>query len=94
MIGRELKTLMAGRKLFDLGVFVTVLASPAVPRGRGALRIALTALHTEEDIEKLVYAFRELRSYLPRHENPLRQAAHVILEVGKAKWLGERYAGL
>jgi 8-amino-7-oxononanoate synthase len=93
-VGRDLKTLMAGRKLYDLGVFVPAVLHPDLPRGKGVLRVSLTTLHTEEDLAKLVAAFRDLRHYLPRHENPLRQAAHFVLEAGKARWLGSAYAGL
>ncbi|MGZ3738811.1 MAG: aminotransferase class I/II-fold pyridoxal phosphate-dependent enzyme [Bdellovibrionota bacterium] len=93
-IGRDLKTLMAGRKLFDLGVLVSSVSFPEVPHGRGVLRISLTTLHSPEDLEALYEAFRELRHYLPKYENPLRQAAHVAFEAGKAKWYGSAYAGL
>jgi 7-keto-8-aminopelargonate synthetase-like enzyme len=91
-IGRDLKTLMAGRKLFDLGVYVTSVLFPEVPRACGVLRISLTTLHTEDDLDKLLAAFRELRHYLPKHENPLRQAAHLAFQLGKAKWQGAAYA--
>ncbi|MGZ3700991.1 MAG: hypothetical protein ACXWSD_04370 [Bdellovibrionota bacterium] len=42
----------------------------------------------------LLQPIRELRHYLPKYENPLRQAAHVAFEAGKAKWYGSAYAGL
>lgn len=88
IMGRDLKTLLAARRLFDLGVFVTAVLTPDAPRGRGLLRVSLTALHRDEDVAELLRAFRELRHYLPRHENPLRQAAHLALEVVRAKWRG------
>lgn len=93
-IGRDMKTLMAGRKLFDLGVLGCAVQFPQVPRGRGVLRISLTTLHTNQDLERLVAAFQELRFYLVKHENPLRQAAHIAYEIGRAKWQGQAYAGL
>ena len=94
LMGRDLKTLMAGRKLFDHGIFLHSVLYPIVPRARGVLRISLTTLHTKEELERLVSAFGDLREYLLKHENPLRQAAHMALELGKARWLGTRYAGL
>lgn len=93
-IGRDLKTLMAARKLHDLGVFVPAVLHPELPRGRGILRVSLSTLHTEDDLHALVTAFRDLRHYLPKHENPLRQAAHLAFEIGRAKWQGAAYAGL
>ena len=92
-IGKDLKTLMAGKKLFDLGVLVAVLVHPEVPKGRGMFRISLTASHSHEDIEALVEAFRELRHYLPKHENPLRQAAHVATELYRARWRRPGFLG-
>jgi 7-keto-8-aminopelargonate synthetase-like enzyme len=93
-IGKDMKTLMAARKLFDLGVFVPAYVFPSVDRGRGVLRISLTALHTKGDLAKLVEAFRALRAYLLKYENPMRQAAHLAYELCRSRWQGQRYAGI
>lgn len=93
-MGREWKTLMASRKLFDHGIFVNTLLAPAVPHGNASLLVSLTTLHNDHEIERLLFAFAELREYLLKHENPLRQVAHMAFELGKAKWLGSHYAGL
>ncbi len=87
-MGRELKTLMAARKLFDLGVLGESVLPPLVPRKRAMIRISLTTLHGEDELERLALAFTDLREFLLKHENPLRQVAHLAFALGKSKWLG------
>ncbi|MCM2280758.1 MAG: aminotransferase class I/II-fold pyridoxal phosphate-dependent enzyme [Bdellovibrionaceae bacterium] len=70
-MGAELKTLLAGRKLFDEGVYVNSVLYPATPKGEGLLRISLNAIHTDEEIALLMTAFSALKSYLDGYRSPL-----------------------
>lgn len=61
--GGDIKTLFAGRFLFDQGIFLNSVLFPAVPKNEGILRISLTTLHSEEDISKLLNSFASLKKY-------------------------------
>jgi 8-amino-7-oxononanoate synthase len=76
LIGSELRTLLAGRKLFDLGVYVNSVLFPATPKGEGLLRISLNAIHTDEEIATLLGAFAELKMYLDHFKDPRRQLGY------------------
>jgi 7-keto-8-aminopelargonate synthetase-like enzyme len=71
LIGPELKTLLAGRKLFDAGIYVNSVVYPATPKGEGLLRISVNANHTDENIGALLHGFSELRAYLQEYRDPL-----------------------
>jgi 8-amino-7-oxononanoate synthase len=45
------------RLLFENGVFVNAVISPAVPQGRELLRTSYMATHTEEQLDKVLAAF-------------------------------------
>jgi 8-amino-7-oxononanoate synthase len=53
-IGDRPRTLMAWRSLFDAGVFVNPIISPAVPEGMDLLRTSYMATHTDEQITKVL----------------------------------------
>ncbi len=93
-IGSDLTTLMTGRKMFDLGIYLNSVTFPAVPQGQGVLRISLTAIHSEIEIAALLAAFVELKSYLKIHESPLRKFLHSGKEITLSKLLGKGYGGL
>jgi 8-amino-7-oxononanoate synthase len=42
----------AWRIAFDAGVYCNAVAYPAVPRGRGVLRLSVMATHTDEQLER------------------------------------------
>ncbi|SFD85915.1 aminotransferase class I/II-fold pyridoxal phosphate-dependent enzyme [Blastococcus tunisiensis] len=48
--GRDEVTGLAWRLAFDAGVYTNAVTYPAVPRGRGVLRLTLMATHTEEQL--------------------------------------------
>ncbi len=48
--GQDEVTQLAWRLAFDAGVYTNAVAYPAVPRGRGVLRLTLMATHTEEQL--------------------------------------------
>ncbi|HEX8990252.1 MAG TPA: aminotransferase class I/II-fold pyridoxal phosphate-dependent enzyme [Anaerolineales bacterium] len=54
IIGDRPRTLMAWRSLFDAGVFVNPILSPAVPEGMDLLRTSYMATHTDEQITKVL----------------------------------------
>jgi 7-keto-8-aminopelargonate synthetase-like enzyme len=47
------------RLLFENGVFVNPVISPAVPPGRELLRTSYMATHTEEQLDKVLGAFEK-----------------------------------
>lgn len=93
-IGEEVTTLMAGRFAFDRGVYLNSVLYPAVPRNQGILRVSLSSLHSNDQIDQLVHVLSELRSYVLRPGGRLHFGIHAVKEVLKAKWQGESYAGL
>lgn len=44
-------------KMLSLGVYVTAFSYPVVPHGKARIRVQLSAIHTEEDVESCVQAF-------------------------------------
>jgi 8-amino-7-oxononanoate synthase len=48
--GDEEVTAAAWRAAFDAGVYVNAVAYPAVPRGKGVLRLSVMATHTAEQL--------------------------------------------
>jgi 8-amino-7-oxononanoate synthase len=57
IIGDDTHTLQAWKMLFENGVFVNPVLSPAVPPGRQLLRTSYMATHTDEQIEKVLTIF-------------------------------------
>lgn len=58
----ERRTMTACRFLLRQGVFVQGIRPPTVPPGTARLRIAPTAVHSEEDIAAALAAFQKLQS--------------------------------
>jgi len=56
-IGDRPRTLMAWRMLFDEGVFVNPILSPAVPEGMDLLRTSYMASHTDEQITRVLEVY-------------------------------------
>jgi len=55
-IGDSGAALAASARLEDAGFFVPAVRPPTVPPGRARLRLTLSALHTESDVERLLDA--------------------------------------
>jgi 7-keto-8-aminopelargonate synthetase-like enzyme len=52
------------RHLFENGVFVNPVVSPAVPAGREILRTSCMATHTEEQLDRVLEAFQKVGKQL------------------------------
>jgi len=57
VIKDTMKTYEMCRLLFENGVFVNAVISPAVPQGRELLRTSFMATHTEEQLDRVLAAF-------------------------------------
>ena len=60
VIKDTMKTYEMCRLLFENGVFVNAVISPAVPQGRELLRTSYMATHTEEQLDKVLTAFEKV----------------------------------
>jgi 8-amino-7-oxononanoate synthase len=58
VIKDTMKTYQMCKLLFEHGVFVNPVVSPAVPPGRELLRTSYMATHTEEQLDRVLEAFR------------------------------------
>lgn len=54
IIGDNPRTLLAWKTLFEAGVFVNPILSPAVPAGQELLRTSYMASHTDEQIDRVL----------------------------------------
>jgi 8-amino-7-oxononanoate synthase len=59
IIGDRIKVYEMCKLLFEHGVFVNPVISPAVPPGRELLRTSYMATHTEEQLDKVLGAFEK-----------------------------------
>jgi glycine C-acetyltransferase len=50
--------------LRDLGIFITGVTYPVVPKGILLFRMVPTASHTDEDIDRTISAFKQVRDSL------------------------------
>jgi 8-amino-7-oxononanoate synthase len=57
MIGDTMRTIGMWKGLFDAGVFVNPILSPAVPEGQELLRTSYMATHTDEQLDQVLSAF-------------------------------------
>jgi 8-amino-7-oxononanoate synthase len=60
VLGDEATALEASRRLRTRGFFVRAIRPPTVPPGTSRLRVALTAAHTEEQIDAFLEALAEV----------------------------------
>lgn len=60
IIGDDETTFLAWKKLFDKGVFVNPVISPATPAGRQLLRTSYMATHTDEQLDKVLDVFEQV----------------------------------
>jgi 8-amino-7-oxononanoate synthase len=60
IIGDDNKTFLTWKKLFDNGVFVNPVISPAVNQGHQLLRTSYMATHTDDQMDKVLEVFRKV----------------------------------
>ncbi len=61
LIGSSEKALAAGQRLFDAGVFASAIRPPTVADGTARIRMTVTAVHSEHDIDTALAAVRQCR---------------------------------
>jgi len=64
IIGDDTHTLQSWKLLFENGVFVNPVLSPAVPPGRQLLRTSYMATHTDEQIAQVLSIFEDVGKQL------------------------------
>jgi 7-keto-8-aminopelargonate synthetase-like enzyme len=60
ILGEERRAVEASRALLDQGLLVPAIRPPSVPPGSSRLRVALSAIHTDEQIADLAQALARL----------------------------------
>jgi 8-amino-7-oxononanoate synthase len=60
IIGDRMRTLMIWHVLFDAGVFVNPVLTPAVPQGMDLLRTSYMATHTDDQLAKVLAIFEQV----------------------------------
>lgn len=93
-VGGDVKTLMSGRWLYDRGVCVNSVLYPAVPRGEGILRISVTSIQTQGQMDELLLAFKEMREYWKNFGGSVKSVVHTANEVVRSKIKKKKYQGL
>lgn len=48
------------RRLLDVGVYVTAFSFPVVPQGKARIRTQMSAIHSDEDIDRAIAAFTKI----------------------------------
>lgn len=51
-VGDEVKTMAFSKQLLDNGVYVSGIIFPTVPKGKGRIRVMVSALHTKEILDQ------------------------------------------
>lgn len=59
-IGDDDRTIMTWKLLFDAGVFVNPVLSPAVPQGKQLLRTSYMATHTDDQLEQVAETLKQI----------------------------------
>jgi len=64
IIGDDMKTFIFWKGLFDAGVFVNAVISPAVPQGQQLLRTSFMATHEDAHLDQILHAFERVGKQL------------------------------
>lgn len=67
IVGAAEPTLAASQQLFERGFHVQAIRPPTVPEGTSRLRTAVTAAHTQEQLQAAARAIVEVLAGLPSH---------------------------
>jgi 8-amino-7-oxononanoate synthase len=60
IIGDDMRTIFIWKMLFENGVFVNPVISPAVPAGRQLLRTSYMATHTDDQLDQVLEIFERI----------------------------------
>ena len=60
IIGDEAKTVAFSKRMLELGVFVSPIIFPTVPKGTGRVRCMVTAAHNKEQLSRAVSIFKKV----------------------------------
>jgi len=60
ILGSEERTINASEKLLEAGFFVPAIRPPTVAKGKARLRLTLSALHEDHDLEKIAQIIAKL----------------------------------
>lgn len=80
-VGDTDQLIQASRILWDNGVLITLSPYPMVRKGDETLRITVTAANTDADIERLLAAFTDVRSYLVSEGAALRPGLAAVNDI-------------
>lgn len=61
LVGKEQETMALSSYLGKNGIFALAIRPPTVEEGKSRIRLSISALHTQEDLELLIEAFRTWR---------------------------------
>lgn len=64
VMGDEMKALMAWKTLYEAGIYTNVALPPAVPPGYALLRTSYMASHTDEQVDRILEAFKQVKSLI------------------------------
>ena len=59
-IGNEVKLRQMSKKIYESGIFLNAIPSPAVPREKSRFRISLMATHTKDDLAKTLDVLKKV----------------------------------
>jgi 8-amino-7-oxononanoate synthase len=60
LIGDDIRTILVWKALFERGVFVNPVLTPAVPDGQQLLRTSYMATHTDEQLDQVLEIFAQV----------------------------------
>lgn len=64
ILGDDQTTYEMARGLHEEGIFVSPMTYPAVKKGMARLRLSVMSIHTSEDIERALQAFKKMKGFL------------------------------
>ena len=70
VIGDEADAVRASSDLLALGLWVPAIRPPTVPRGTSRLRITLSSVHTDDQVDRLLAALARLGLAVPPRSMP------------------------
>jgi glycine C-acetyltransferase len=60
MLGEAPLAFAFSTKLFEEGLFAMALGFPTVPRGRARIRVMLSAMHSQDDLDQALGIFKKV----------------------------------